>query len=57
MLEHYPKQAGELGQRLREMGADATTDRCLPTIARGDWVAVIDKAGAVLGYLPVDGFF
>ncbi len=57
LLEHYPNGADELSQRLREMNADATTHRFLPTIARGDWVAVIDKEGRVLGYLPVDGFF
>ena len=42
---------------LSEIGADQATDRFLPTIARGDWSAVIDKEGRVLGYLPVDGFF
>ena len=57
LLSHYPKQADELRQRLRAIGANEPTSRFLPTIARGDWVAVIDKAGAVLGYLPVDGFF
>ena len=57
LFDHYPNRADELRQRLREMGADAATHRFLPTIARGDWVAVIDKAGAVVGYLPFDGFF
>jgi hypothetical protein len=57
LLAHYPQQVDELRQRLRELGADEATSRFLPTVARGDWVAVIDKAGAVLGYLPVDGFF
>ena len=57
LLAHYPQQADDLRQRLREIGGDEATSRFLPSVARGDWVAVIDKAGAVLGYLPVDGFF
>jgi hypothetical protein len=57
LLAHYPEQADDLRQRLREIGGDEATSRFLPAIARGDWVAVIDKAGTVLGYLPVDGFF
>ena len=57
LLEHYPQRAADLRQRLREFGAEEASSRFLPAIARGDWVAVIDKAGAVLGYLPVDGFF
>ena len=57
LLEHYPPRADELRQCLRAMNADESTSRYLPAIARGDWSAVIDKSGAVLGYLPVDGFF
>lgn len=57
LLEHYPQRADELRQRLRDLNGDVATNRFVPAIARGDWVAVIDKAGAVLGYLPVDGFF
>jgi len=57
LIEHYPQRAGELNQLLRDMGAEVPTSRFLPTIARGDWSAVIDKDGRVLGYLPVDGFF
>ena len=57
LLEHYPQRADELRRLLREMNADEATSRYLPAIARGDWSAVIDKSGAVLGYLPVEGFF
>jgi hypothetical protein len=39
------------------MKADESTGRFLPAMARGDWVAVLDPAGTVLGYLPYDGFF
>jgi hypothetical protein len=57
LLAHYPMQAADLRDRLRELRCDEATGRYLPVIARGDWTAVLDQAGAVLGYLPVDGFF
>ncbi len=57
LLEQYPQRADELRRSLEDIDADAATDRFLPTIARGDWSAVIDRDGRVLGYLPVDGFF
>ena len=57
LLEHYPQRADELRQRLHDLNGDEATNRFVPAIARGDWSAVIDKSGAVLGYLPVDGFF
>lgn len=57
LLEHYPGQAADLKQRLVAFEADEATARFLPVLARGDWIAVIDKSGAVLGYLPLDGFF
>jgi hypothetical protein len=57
LFDHYPQRVEELRRGLADMGADTPSARFLPTVARGDWVAVIDKTGAVLGYLPVDGFF
>ena len=57
LLNHYADRAADLGKRLAAMPADQATSRFLPTVARGDWVAVIDTRGTVLGYLPVDGFF
>jgi hypothetical protein len=57
LLEHYSKQAAELKLQLAGLRADEASARFLPVLARGDWVAVIDKSGAVLGYLQVDGFF
>lgn len=57
LLEHYSGRAAELRDRLNGISIDEATARFLPAIARGDWVAVIDNAGDVLGYLPVDGFF
>jgi hypothetical protein len=57
LLGHYPQLAGESRERLNAMGTDEATGRFLPVVARGDWVAVLDVSGAVLGYLPLDGFF
>ncbi len=57
LLEHYADQAGEIRQELTAMKADITTSRFLPVMARGDWVAILDGSGNVLGYLSFDGFF
>ena len=57
LLEQYPKQAADLRQSLTAMRADEATGRFLPVMARGTFVAVLDNTGAVLGYLPLDGFF
>lgn len=57
LLARYPNRAWELRRELRDMGANESTARFLPAMARGDWVAVLDNSGGVLGYLPIDGFF
>ena len=57
LLEHHLERADELRQRLRNMNVEEASGRFLPTIARGDWCAVIEEKGRVVGYLPVDGFF
>ena len=57
LLTQYPKQAEDARKRLADMKADEATARFLPVMARSPWVAVLDKTGAVLGYLPLDGFF
>ena len=57
LLNRYPSRAVELRQRLAGLDADEATGVFLPAMARGEWVAVLDKTGVVLGYLPVDGFF
>ena len=57
LLAHYAAQAKGIRQALNEVGADESTGRFVPAIARGDWIAVMDGTGQVLGYLPIDGFF
>jgi len=57
LLKQYPDSAADTRSRLAEMKADEATARFLPMMARQPWVAVLDKSGALLGYLPLDGFF
>jgi hypothetical protein len=57
LIKHYPAKADDARRRLADMGADESTARFLPAMARSEWVAVLDAAGDVLGYLPLDGFF
>jgi hypothetical protein len=57
LLKQYPGKADDTRQRLAEMKADEASARFLPVMARQPWVAVLDKTGALLGYLPLDGFF
>jgi hypothetical protein len=57
LLKQYPDRANDTKQRLAAMTADQASARFLPVMAREPWVAVLDKNGALLGYLPLDGFF
>jgi len=57
LISHYQTRAPDLRRRLAEMHADEASARFLPALARGEWVAVMNAGGDVLGYLPVDGFF
>jgi hypothetical protein len=57
LTAHYPTHADAVRTQLRAMKADEATGRFLPVIARGDWVAILDASGSVLGYLPYEGFF
>lgn len=57
LLKQYPQRESELRKRLLKMKADPSTARFLPLVARGDWVAILDTTGVLLGYLQVDGFF
>lgn len=53
----YPNAVADIDARVADMSSDTSAPRFLPVVARGDWVAVIDQTGNVLGYLPYDGFF
>lgn len=57
LLKQYPSRSADFQTRLRELGVSDDAARFLPTIARGDWVAILDATGRVAGFLPADGFF
>lgn len=57
LLNYHAQRHPDLKQRVAQLNADESSGRFLPVVARGDGVAVLDAAGNVLGYLPVDGFF
>jgi len=57
LMKHYPAKAEDTRRRLADMGADESTSRFLPAMARSEWVGVLNAGGDVLGYLPLDGFF
>ena len=52
----YPNEAASIDKGVAAMKVDPSTARFLPVMARGDWVAVLDAKGDVVGYLPFDGF-
>lgn len=57
LLEKYAGRAGEFRAALAEAGVAEAEARFLPVMARGDWVAVLDKQGDIATFLAADGFF
>ena len=58
LLSKYPARAAELKDQLRELAVDEGTATFLPLIGRGgDWVVILDSAGQLVHYVPVEGFF
>lgn len=58
LLATYPTHSAAIKNRLREQGVDERTASFLPVMARGgDWVVILDNAGRLMHYVPVDGFF
>jgi hypothetical protein len=58
LLEKYPAQEGLIGEALKQLRLAESDAKFLPVVARGgDWVAILDRAGNPVQYLPVDGFF
>ena len=56
LTDHYSDRHNDIVERLHDMAVDPATARYLPVMARGDWVAVLDPAAHILGYMPYDGF-
>jgi hypothetical protein len=57
LLARYPERVAELQDRLREQKIVPASVTFLPVMARGEWVALLDRSGAIAGFLPADGFF
>lgn len=57
LFDHAPDRASQLKAQVARFGVDPVTARFLPIMARGDWVAILDHDGNVLGHLNADGFF
>ena len=56
LTDHYTSKRADIESRLHDMAADPSIARFLPVMARGNWVAVLDPAAHILGYMPYDGF-
>jgi hypothetical protein len=55
--KRYPAETTAINGPLLERGIDPVQARFLPVIARGNWVALLDGKGEVVGFVPVDGYF
>lgn len=56
LLQREPGRRAELEDRVRSVGVEPSNARFLPVMARGEWTAVLDAAGNIAAFLPVDGF-
>lgn len=58
LQKRYPDRAAELTEYVAATGRAPDELRFLPVLARRtDWVALVDeRAGAIVGYAPLDGF-
>jgi hypothetical protein len=52
LLKRYPGKVALITERLRERDVDVAQARFLPVMARGNWVALLDAKGDVLGFAP-----
>ncbi|CAN5279906.1 fimb protein [soil metagenome] len=57
LSKKYPSRRDEIRIRVRKSGLSEAVARFLPVVARGDWVALLDSEGDVVGFIPLDGFF
>lgn len=56
----YPMEAGRIDSTLQAAGLDSGRAVWLPLVGRrnADWIILIDpNTAAIIGYLPLDGFF
>lgn len=57
LLRKYESRSAEFRKELAGAGVPEADARFLPVMARGDWVAVLDKNGDLATFLAADGFF
>lgn len=57
LLTQHSSLNARLIAQMRDMNIDPAKSYFLPVNARGDWVALLDSAGVLLGFLEADGFF
>ena len=57
LLANYPARSAEIRESLQSAGLKPESATFLPVMARGDWVAVLDKSGTPVTFLRLDGFF
>jgi hypothetical protein len=55
-LEKYPDQSKAMYALVASMKTGQDELMYLPIVARRPWIAILDKKGMVVGYLPGDGF-
>lgn len=55
-LERFPERSDEISSVLLGAGASIDETLFLPVVHREDWIALIDKAGRILGFARGDGF-
>jgi hypothetical protein len=57
LADKNPEKRDAVETAISQLGRDPRELGFLPTVARGDWVAVVDtKSAEILGYLPFNGF-
>lgn len=57
LAEKNPQKRDAVQAAISHLGRDAGDLGFLPTVARNDWIAVVDtKTAAILDYLPFNGF-
>ena len=58
LLAKYPALAADVKAKLQSLKVDEASAKFLPLIGRGgDWVVILDSAGQLVHYVPVEGFF
>jgi hypothetical protein len=58
LLDKYPALASDVKAELQSLKVDEASAKFLPLIGRGgDWVVILDSAGQLVHYVPVEGFF